>query len=108
MSRIITTQTQIKDKELAVLACSQAGISFRDEGDQLIFTSGSLAHARLDLTTGNISGDTDFGHSKSSLGVLRQFYSEAQFKREAQKIGTTITERTTDKEGNIVLQWHMA
>lgn len=108
MSRIITTQTQMKDKELAVLACNQAGISFRDEGDQFVFTSGPLAHARLDLKTGAITGDTDFGHSKAKLGMLRQHYSEQQFKREAQKVGTTIDERTTDKEGNVVLMWHMA
>lgn len=108
MSRIITTRTEIKDKALAVLACQQAGVAFRDEGEVLVFTSGSLANSQLNLRTGDIVGDSDFGHSKTSLGMLRQYYSEAKFKAEAQKIGTVIDERTTNKEGEIVLMWHMA
>lgn len=110
MSRAITTRTEIKDKELAVLALNQAGISFREQSDDvLVFTSGKMANARLYLQTGEIIGDSDFGHTKSSMvGMLRQHYSEVQFLREAQKVGTTIDQRETDQEGNIVLMWHMA
>lgn len=109
MSRIITTRTEIKDKALAMQAFKQAGVSCIEQGDRFLrFTSGSMRNALLDLETGTITGDSDFGHEDGLGGVLRQYYSEAQFKQEALKIGTTIDEREVNKEGEIVLLWHTA
>jgi len=109
MSRRIARQTSITDKELALQALKQAGIQYQDQGNTIRFTSGTMANATLDLTTGTISGDSDFEHTKERLvGLLRQHYSEAQIKREYAKLGTVIDERQTDKQGNVVLMWHMA
>jgi len=108
MSRRIKTKTEITNKDLAVQALKQAGIGFEVRGnDSILMTSGELANATIQLKTGTISGDSDFGHTSSKFGLLRQYYSEAQVRYEYQKNGTQIDERTTDKEGNIILQWHM-
>ena len=109
MSRRIYTKTLITDKVLALQALKQAGIQYEDRGTTIRFLSGGMANATLDLTTGTISGDSDFGHTKEGLvGLLRQHYSEAQIKREYAKLGTVVDERQTDHEGNVVLMWHMA
>lgn len=109
MSRRITTKTSITDKDLAEQALKQAGIQYQDQGTSIRFTSGEMANATLDLTTGTISGDSDFGHTKERLvGLLRQHYSEAQVKREYAKLGAVIDERQIDNQGNVVLMWHMA
>jgi N-acetyl-beta-hexosaminidase len=108
MSRRIYSKTSITDKDLALQALKQAGIQYQDQGKTILFTSGEMANATLDLTTGTISGDSDFGHTKEGLvGLLRQHYSEAQIKREYAKLGTTIDERQTDGQ-DVVLMWHMA
>jgi hypothetical protein len=76
MSRRVTTKTEIKDKALAIDALKLAGMSYRDEGDSLLITSGAIANARINLTTGEVSGDSDYrGHSAEGLGALRQYYS---------------------------------
>lgn len=104
MSRRVTTQTEIKDKGLAIQALKQAGLSFREVGEtQINITSGRLAHATIDLRSGEISGDSDHGHSRESLGLLRQYYAEAKYKAECAKQGITIDSRTVSKNGDIVL-----
>jgi hypothetical protein len=40
--------------------------------------------------------------------MLRQYYAEAQLRQEYAKNGTTVDERQSDLDGNIVLMWHMA
>jgi hypothetical protein len=108
MSRRITNQTNITDKAIALHALQMAGIDHQVQGNSIYFKSGALANAVLNLNTGMISGDSDHGHTKESLGMLRQYYSEAVVKSECAKQGVMIDERQTDQEGNIILMWHMA
>jgi hypothetical protein len=103
MSHRVTTQTEIKDKELAKAALQQAGYSFDERGNTLTVTSGDLRNASIDLTTGVITGDTDYRHSESRFGALRQFYSEQKYKKELARNGGYVESRMTDKEGNIIL-----
>jgi len=107
MSHRVSTKTEITDKGLAIAALTQAGISFRESGDQIHLTSGDVRNAVINLKTGEISGDTDYQHTTQKFGVLRQFYSEAKFLSEAAKTGTIIEQRDVDHEGNIVLTWSM-
>lgn len=107
MSHRVTTQTEIKDKEIAINALQLAKMSYEDSGDNLRITSGDLRNAVIDLNTGLISGDTDYRHNPEKLGALRQFYGEAKYRAECLKTGISITGRELDKEGNIVLMCRM-
>lgn len=108
MSHRVTTETEIKDKALATQACKAAGVSYVEQGnDMLRFTSGKLNNATLDLRTGRISGDTDYGHTNEGLGALMQHYGEAKYRMECLKQGIAIESRLVDREGNIVLQCAM-
>jgi hypothetical protein len=108
MSRKITNKLNITDADLAKDCLHLAGLDFQEHGKTLLITSGELHHARLDLETGIISGDSDHGHSAAKFGMLRQYYAEAQLRQEYAKNGTTVDERQSDLDGNIVLMWHMA
>lgn len=108
MSHRVTTDTEIKDKALAIQACKTAGISYTEQGNDVIrFTSGGLQNATLDLRSGRITGDTDYGHTQDKLGALRQAYGEAKYRYECQKQGISIESRQTEKNGDIVLMWSM-
>jgi len=108
MSRRITNKLNITDRDLAIEALKLAECSFDEHGNSLYITSGLLCNATVDLTSGEITGDSDYGHSAEKFGLLRQYYSEAQVRAECLKNGTWITEKQTDDEGNIVLLAQMA
>lgn len=96
------------DKALAIQALNQAGVRFEESGDQLYLKGGNYNNAVLNLSTGVITGDTDYGHSGERFGLLRQAYTEVKFKSECAKTGVTITERQTDDEGNVILMFQTA
>jgi hypothetical protein len=108
MSRRITTQLNIEDENLAVEALNLAGYNFTKQGSSLFITDGILRNAVVNLVSGEIEGDSDYGHTEENFSVLRQYYAEAQIRAECLKNGTTIDERATDSEGNIILMAHMA
>lgn len=103
MSHRVTTSTEIKDKALAMQAAKAAGIGVADDGSYLRFTSGPLANATLDLRTGTISGDTDFGHTADKLGVLKMHYSEAKYKLECARQGIMVESRSMNERGEVVM-----
>lgn len=84
-------------------AAKAAGIGVVDDGNSLRFTSGSLNHSVLDLRTGQITGDTDYGHTSDKLGALKMHYSEAKYKLECARQGIMVEERTVNKNGEIEL-----
>ena len=104
MSHRVTTQTEIKDKDLAKSALKQAGYDFREQGESLYITSGDLSGATIDLRTGLVSGDSDYrGHSRETMGALRQFYAEAKYKKELATQGGYVENRSVDEKGRVVL-----
>jgi hypothetical protein len=108
MSHRVTTETEIKDKVLLTQACKSANITFTEMGhEQIRFTSGALSNATLDLKTGRITGDSDYGHTSSGLSALKQAYGEAKYKGECARQGISIESRTVDREGNIILMCSM-
>ena len=110
MSHRVTTQTEIKDKALAIEAIKAAGFTYAEDNDRLHITSGSMQNATIDLRTGIVSGDTDHRHTKEKLGALRKHYTEAKFRAECLKQGISIESRRVDEHGNIRLmcQAHFA
>lgn len=100
MSHRVTTQTDIKEKDLAIQALKAEGWSYTETGDTLHITSGPMRNASLNLRTGNVTGDTDW-HSRDTLGALRQQYSVAKVRKEAIKTGAVIESQETMKNGDI-------
>lgn len=105
MSHRVTTQTEIKDRDLAIQALKKAGLGYSEVGSNIQITSGRMANATINLDTGLISGDTDYGHNSETLGMLRQAYGEAKYVRECNKQGVMIEGRNVEKNGDIVLMW---
>ncbi len=108
MSHRVTTETEMKDREILKSACKQQGVSYSEQGNNIRFTSGPLANATLDLSTGRVSGDTDYGHSRQTMGALKQAYGEAKYTFECVKQGIQIESREVQKDGKIVLICAMA
>lgn len=108
MSRRVTTKTEIKDRDLAIQALKGAGMTYREQGKTLFITSGRMANASIDLTTGEVTGDSDYGHNSGTLGGLRQSYGEAKYRAECLKQGISITSRHVEKNGDVVLMCRMA
>lgn len=110
MSHRVTTQTEIKDKALAIRSIQAAGYSYQDQGESLMITSGPMNRATINLTTGVVTGDSDY-HSRGddSLGALKQHYAEAKYRAEMQKNGHEIISRSVDKQtGDILLHCRAA
>lgn len=93
MSHRVTTETNLTEKDIVLKVAKAQGIGVTESGSSIRFTGGKLNHAALDLKTGRITGDTDFGHTESALGMLRQAYSEELYRRECLKQGIQIEDR---------------
>ena len=102
MSHRVATKTQITDKKLAIEALKLAGWSYRESGNSLRVTSGPMNRSTINLTNGEIVGDTDW-HSTEQLGALRQHYGEAKVRSEAIKTGATIESREVLSNGEVRL-----
>ena len=93
MSRRVTNNVKMTDKNLAKDAIKLAGCSYREEGNTLVITSGAYANSRVNLTTGEITGDSDYNHSEESLGKIQRNYSEARLNEEIRIKGWQIQSR---------------
>lgn len=106
MSHRVITQTDMKNKDLAIQAAKDAGITATEQGkDSLRFSGGGMNNAVLDLSTGRITGDSDYGHTSEKLGMLRQNYGEAAYRQECLRQGVSIESRTVQGNGDVVLMW---
>lgn len=107
MSKRVTTKTNITDKRFAITALKASGLTFEEVGStSLRITSGPLARASIDLTTGTVTGDTDY-HRHGELGVLRRDYTEAQARHLASRDGIQIKRRVENKDGSVTLKCRM-
>lgn len=109
MSHRVTVKTEIKDRSIAISALKDAKMSFREASNGVIeISSGDLRGAKIDLSTGEITGDTDFSHTAASLGRFRQNYAEAKFRQEAIVNGISIESREVDTKGVIRMRCRTA
>ncbi len=107
MSKRVTTQTEIKDLDIARAALKASNMTFEETPGNIRITSGPCRNANINLTTGEVSGDSDYGHDNSKLGLLRQSYGEAKVRVESFKNGATIFHREVTSEGDVVLHCSM-
>lgn len=100
MSHRVTTETNLTEKDVVLKVAKNQGIGCSESGTSIRFTGGKLNNAVLDTRTGRITGDTDYGHTESALGMLRQAYSEELYRRECLKQGIQIESRTVLSQHN--------
>jgi len=100
MSHRVTTETNMTEKDVVLKVAKAQGINCSESANSIRFTGGQLNNAMLDLKSGRISGDTDFGHTESALGMLRQAYSEELYRRECLKQGIQIESRSVLSQHN--------
>ena len=103
MSHRITTQSEIKDAELAKSAISSMGYTYREAHNSLYITSGNLNGVNINLSTGVISGDSDpgyGGHTQETMGALRQAYGEQLARKQILLEGHDVEERTVETIDN--------
>jgi hypothetical protein len=104
MSRRQTLVTEINNKAILTQAAKTAGIHFVEVGRNTVrFTTGTLNGAVLDLDTGRIDGDSDYGHTTETLGMLRQTYGEALYRDECMRQGISIESRQVEPNGEVIL-----
>lgn len=109
MSRRVSFSSTITDKGLAIEALNALKLDFEsdDKNQSIRVTSGKLRGASINLKTGEVVSDSDYGHT-STLAGLTQAYSEAEFLQQAVRTGSTIEERRVDvKTGNIHIKCRM-
>jgi hypothetical protein len=107
MSVRVTQKTEIKDKELAIQALKLAGVTYNISGNTLSLHGGSLNGCRIDLSTGDISGDSDYGHTAEKIGIVRQYYSEAKVRHDLAIQGHTVESKEIVK-GDVILHCYHA
>lgn len=103
MSHRVTTKTEMKDLALVQEAAKAAGVTCTANGDIVTFTGGALRGAILDLKTGNITGDSDYGHTSDVLGALRQGYAEAGIRAHYLKNGGYVESRQVVGEDVVLI-----
>ena len=104
MSRRISTQTKITDRAIAIEALKIAGHTYREDGNTIHITSGDLNRCMLDLSTGTVSGDSDFRtHSEARMRLLNVAYAEAICRRQCNLSGAQIESREVQKNGEVLL-----
>jgi hypothetical protein len=91
MSKRTEVKTTMTDKRFVIEAFKREGLQYEEMSDTVLrITSGTLEHATLDLTTGILTGDSDYGHRPSSIGKLNRHYSEALARFRAMRNGAQI------------------
>jgi hypothetical protein len=109
MSHKLTHQTEITDRDIAIAAIKKAGWSYRTSGpNTLALTSGPMDRATIDLSNGNVTGDTDV-HTRNALGALRVYYGEQKLVAEILKNGGFVDEesRVVHKNGEIEFTYNI-
>jgi hypothetical protein len=104
MSRAITLTTNMTDKGLTIQALGKLRLEYEEMGgSSLRITSGPLANATIDLTTGKMTGDSDHGHHKDAFLKLQDRYLEAETRRAYARQGIQI-QRSYEKDGAIIME----
>ena len=107
MSKRVTTQTEIKDREIAMSAFKSAGISFTESGSGVFSIQTGRSHGTLDLRSGTISGD-DMSFRQSDFDSLKQHYAKEKTLKELLRAGASVQSQTTESNGDIVIVYQTA
>jgi hypothetical protein len=102
MSHRVTTKTSITNNDYAIAALAKAGFTHKSTGASKLEVRKGSSVGDLDLTTGEITGDTDRWKA-GDFDLLSQAYAEEAYVSELRRQGASIQERTVDTEGNIVI-----
>jgi len=104
MSRRVTTQTQITDRELAIDAFKAAGANYRETTPGTFSLTVGRSGGTLNLKTGTIEGDSD-NFSDKDFDSLRQNYAHQKLLWELRRQGGTVDSSAVDRQGRIVVEY---
>lgn len=104
MSHRVTTDTEIKSRDAALVAFKTANAQVRDLGSNKFEVRSGRSVGTLDLGTGQIVGDTDRWHAPD-FDLLKQHYAEEVYTSELRRQGAVVQSREVDKQGNIVITY---
>jgi len=102
MSKRVTTQTEIKDRGIALEAFKASGTHFHEMSPDTFEVRAGRSRGVLDLRTGQIEGD-DMSFRKADFETLSQHYGEQKYMEELRRTGASVHSREVDKDGNIIL-----
>ncbi len=106
MSKRVTTQSTITDKNIAALAFKACGIEARELSATEFEVRAGRSVARLDLRTGNLDGD-DMSFRDSDFDGLRQHYAKEKYLSELTARGASIQLDTVNDEGDFVIVYQV-
>lgn len=107
MSRRVTLQTKLQNGDILKAALTKANCTYSQEGSNYIrITSGEFRNVMVNLTTGDVSGDSDYRHTEQLLSRLNVVYNEELTMREANMEGAMLTNRQEMKNGEVVLTFN--
>jgi hypothetical protein len=98
MSHRARFETTIKDMTIAKRALTKSNIAFREEGSNLVCTSGAFKDTTINTRTGLVTGaDTDNNRAATNekIGSIRQIYSVEERLDMHFQVGTTVTNQYT-------------
>jgi hypothetical protein len=102
MSHRVDIKTKITQKPIALKALQKKGWDFVDQGNSIRIQGGPMKGASINLTTGDVVGDSDW-HDKATLGGLNQGYAEALVEDEISRANGIIQSRTVGSDGSVVI-----
>ncbi len=102
MSHRVDFKSDITDADLLKKTLVRLRIpEYRVVGKVFSFTGGPYGGATIDLSTGLISGDSDWIHDK--LKLIHQVYSEEQVLEKIRLQGASIENRSVNEEGSVII-----
>lgn len=107
MSKRVTTDTEIKDRSIALDAFKSCGLHFQETSPTTFEIRAGRSVGMLDLRTGQIVGD-DMSFQKKDFEALKQHYAEEKYVWELRQQGATIHSREVNEQGDIVLMYQTA
>lgn len=92
------------DVTIACSALASMGAKFSRSGSNITIQSGPLNRAVLNTETGELTTDSDYGHTESTFNQLRQAYGVEACLAAARANGHSVVSQSVDTDGSVVIQ----
>lgn len=107
MSKRVTTETEIKDRSIAMDAFRAANVQAREITADTFEVRAGRSVGTLNLRTGQIVGD-DMSFTAKDFEPLKQHYAERKYLWELTQRGASVHSRNVEQNGDIVIVYQIA
>lgn len=101
MSHRIELKSEMTDENILRDALDTNNIKYSRTGTTFRILSGEANNAVVDTRNGSISGDSDYGHDHSNIGLLRQMYATQKIRSDVARRGGSVTTQTKLANGDL-------